>query len=549
MYGITPLNDPARLQALADTGLADIPADDVFDTVSRLTARLLGVPTGLVSIVDSERQFFAGAAGLSGDLAASRATPLSHSYCRHVVEGGVPLVVGDARLHPITRGNPAIDDYDAIAYAGYPIVTADGHTIGTVCAVDSQPREWSAADVAVLRDLARLASLVVDARVAMRSGTRPTADADAAALPPDLSRGDMARQFLRAIFENDTTGVLVLDRNGGIIRGNQVLDRLIGRRSDDLIGRPLTDIVHPDDRARSREAFSRLLGGDDSGYPHDERCARPDDRVVWGRVTASLIHGGSGRPLYALLLKQDITAEKTAQAGLQLKAAEEARMERLQALGELAAGVAHDFNNALTIITACTGMVLSQLPEDADVRVDLHDIEVAARKAAGLSQQLLQFARGQSGRRVPTDLAAVVAEMKGMLLKTVGSGIVVESHLDPSVPLILADKVSLQQILLNLVVNARDAMPGSGRVTIAVSGRDGGAVLEVTDTGAGIPPEIRDRVFEPFFTTKGDGKGTGLGLATVQRITRELGGRIAVESEPGRGTTFTISFPGAGSRA
>ena len=548
MYGITPLNDPARLQLLADVGLADVPLDDAFDIVSRASARMLGVSAGLVSIVDSERQYFAGASGLTGELAATRSTPLSHSYCRHVVETGVPLVVGDARDHPVTRGNPAITEYDAIAYAGYPIVSSAGHTIGTVCAVDSRPRAWSADDLAVLRDLARLTALIVDARASRASRTEAAEGAreSGALLPPELAREGMAREFLRAIFDNDTTGVLVLDRQGGIIRGNPALERLIGRETVNLMGQPFTELVHPDDRELSGEAFRRLLAGDDSLYPHDERCIRSDGGIVWGRVTASVIRGRNGVPVYALLLMQDITVEKNAQADLRIADADRARAERLRSLGELAAGVAHDFNNALTIITAGAGMVLSQLPEDAAVRVDLHDIEVAARKAAGLSQQLMQFARGQSGRRVPTDLAAIVAEMKGSLVKSVGANITMESRLDESAPLILADKVPLQQILLNLVLNARDAMPGRGRIGISVSGEGNRTVLRVSDTGSGIPPEIRVRLFEPFFTTKGDGKGTGLGLATVDRITRELGGEISVESEVGKGTTFTVSFPAAG---
>lgn len=155
------------------------------------------------------------------------------------------------------------------------------------------------------------------------------------------------------------------------------------------------------------------------------------------------------------------------------------------------------------------------------------------------------FARGQSGRRVPTDLSAVAAEMTSSLLKTVGARVSLKTRLDEGVPLIMADKVAIQQILLNLVVNARDAMPGGGTITIEVCTADRQAILRVSDTGSGIPPEIRDRLFEPFFTTKGEGKGTGLGLATVQRITHELRGDIALESEPGKGMTFTLTFPEA----
>jgi PAS domain S-box-containing protein len=542
MYGITALNDPARLKLLSEAGLADIRADEVFDAISTLAARLLDSPTGLVSIVDNERQHFAGATGLTGELAASRFTPLSHSYCRHVVEGGVPLVVGDARTHPMTRDNPAISDYDAIAYAGFPIVSVRGHTVGSVCAVDSQPREWSAQDIGTLKELARLAGMIIDARLALAAAESPMPHARRF---PEVESGAMAKEFLRALFDNDTTGVVVLDRDGGIMRGNDAFDRIVGRDTMDLIGVHFTELVHPEDRERSREAFARLLAGDGSAYPHDERCQLPDGSIAWGRVTASVIHDARGAAAYALLLKQDITVELAAMADRRVSDAALARADRLRALGELATGVAHDFNNALTVITACTGMVLSQLPQDADVRVDLHDIEIAARKAAGLSQQLLQFARGQVGHREPINLGAVIAEMQGALFKSVGAGIAIETKVDSAAPLILADKVALQQILLNLVINARDAMSGTGRITVSVQ-RDGDrVVLAVTDTGAGMPHAVRERIFEPFFTTKGEGKGTGLGLATVQRIMNELGGEIAVASEVGHGTTIRLRFPAA----
>lgn len=542
MYGITPINDPARNAALAEAGL-DVHSDDALDAVSRLAALVLGVPTGLVSIVDSSGQRFVGAAGLSGELEAARGTPLSHSYCKHVVESGLPLIVGDARTHPVTTGNPAIVDYTAIAYAGYPIVTGQGFILGTVCAVDEKPRQWSQRDLETLRDLARLTAALIDARAA-RSAAVPAVPGVRAEPAAPVADDAMSIRFFQAVFENRSTGVVVLDRDGGIIRGNRVFDALLGRDSADLTGRQFSEFVHPDDRATTLEAFERLRRGDAGAYPHDERCMRPDGTVVWGRVTASLIQRSGGAPHYAIMLKQDITRERAALAELRTSDAERARSERLRSLGELATGVAHDFNNSLTVITACTGMVMSQLPPDAEIQMDLHDIELAARKAAGLSQQLLRFARGASGKREPVDLGATVAEMQGMLRQSAGPANVVTVEIDPAAPPVVADKVGLQQIVLNLVVNARDALPPKGgTIRLGVTGGRDRAVLTVTDTGSGMTREVRERLFEPFFTTKGEGKGTGLGLATVLRITKEHGADISVDSQPGKGATFAISFP------
>ena len=162
------LSDPARLAALSEMALLDSPAEEAFDRLTRLAARILRAPVALVSLVDADRQFFKSAVGLSGDLAITRETPLSHSYCKHVVDRGEPLIIEDAAAHPLLRDNPAVAEYNAIAYAGIPLATPQGHVLGSFCVVDNVPRRWTGEEIEILRDLAASVMAEIELRVAIR---------------------------------------------------------------------------------------------------------------------------------------------------------------------------------------------------------------------------------------------------------------------------------------------------------------------------------------------------------------------------------------------
>ena len=228
--------------------------------------------------------------------------------------------------------------------------------------------------------------------------------------------------------------------------------------------------------------------------------------------------------------------------------------QKLEAIGTLAGGIAHDFNNLLTVISGFTQIAAGRLGKDHEAAADLKEVIDASTRAASLTHQLLAFSRKQVMQPRVLDLHATVAGMEGMLRRLIGSHIDLRVEHDESPTRIKADPSQLEQVLLNLVVNARDAMASGGILAITTrQGRDAvGArrvTLRVTDNGTGMPPEVRDRIFEPFYTTKEAGKGTGLGLATVYGIVAQSGGTIAVDSESGRGTTFTISFPSAAEHA
>ncbi|MGE0404202.1 MAG: ATP-binding protein, partial [Kofleriaceae bacterium] len=215
--------------------------------------------------------------------------------------------------------------------------------------------------------------------------------------------------------------------------------------------------------------------------------------------------------------------------------------QKLESLGLLAGGVAHDFNNILAVIGSSIGMLADVVPaSDADL---VAEIERAVRRGASLTRQLLAFSRKQVIAPVVLDVNQVVEETRKMLRRMVGEDVKLSCSLDPELHHVLMDSGALVQVMMNLAVNARDAMPLGGSLTMTTRNDGDEVLLEVTDTGCGMPPSVVDRIFEPFFTTKGLGKGTGLGLSVVHGIVEQAGGRIAVRSEVGAGTTFSIHFP------
>jgi nitrogen-specific signal transduction histidine kinase len=268
-------------------------------------------------------------------------------------------------------------------------------------------------------------------------------------------------------------------------------------------------------------------------------------------VNASIVEDAGGRPRYLLMYLRDITERKSLEDQLRLA-------QKMEAVGQLAGGIAHDFNNLLTAILGSTELLLASTDAEDQRRDDVQEIGRAAHRASALVRQLLAFSRKQVMQPRLVNLNAIVREMGGMLRRLVGERIVLRLDLDPSLGDVTADPGQLEQVLANLGVNARDAMPEGGTLTIATAnvsrmgmpgatdeGIPGGplVVLIVKDTGTGMDEHVLAHLFEPFFTTKELGRGTGLGLATVYGIVRQSGGQIQVTSRPGEGSTFTVYLP------
>ncbi|HUR94649.1 MAG TPA: PAS domain S-box protein [Gemmatimonadales bacterium] len=955
--------------------LLDSPPEESFDRLTRLAARLLGAPVALVTLAADDRVFFKSAVGLGEPWAGRRGTPLSYSFCRHVIASGAPLIVEDARRHPIVRSNPAIREMGWVAYAGVPLTTADGTTAGALCVIDALPRIWSPRDVALLEDLA--ASVVTE--IEFRTAGPRLDPVQVAQMPPSPPADPAA-----SVFDHAAVPMGLVELDGRWLRVNRALAELLGTSPAALAGCPAEASTHPADRGADREAMRLLLAGECASYGTEKRLLRdgeepvwvvstvtavpdPDggigrfhvalqdvtdrkraefelrsreeryrlasrstldalwdwdlltDRLVWDerapgafghhrtapglsagwwyerlhaddreRVVSGLhaaiargdvewtdeyrfrradgsyaqvhdraaivrdeagdairmvgavldttdrsradmlargqsrlleqiaaglaldavlervvrfteSHGGDltaavmlldpaervlrlangpslpaelraaldevaiepgaglsatvalrreqvlvadlatdevadrwrdglvahgikaawGMPLFAsdgmllgvlevharearppgaddlqlmevaghlaeiaierdrnqqavargtrlleqvldtlpigvwvlerdgrimfgnpagreiwggarytgidgfgeyrgwwadsgepiaphewaaarailkgetslnevvqietfdgvqktilnsavplrsldgtivgaMLVNQDITEQRAGQEALRRSEEQLRHAQKMEAVGQLAGGIAHDFNNLLTGILSYSELVLQELRQGDPIRADIEQIRHAGERAAALTRQLLALSRRQVLQPRVLSLNGSVTELDSMLRRMLGADVSLEVDLDPGLWHVLADPGQLEQVLVNLVVNARDALPRGGRVTIttanlqlqATNAARGNGVragdyvtLSVSDTGVGMDVPTQARIFDPFFTTKAAGKGTGLGLSTVYGIVEQSGGHIAVESAPGQGATFTIFLP------
>jgi PAS domain S-box-containing protein len=307
--------------------------------------------------------------------------------------------------------------------------------------------------------------------------------------------------------------------------------------------------VHPEDRDALLHAMARVGGGEPAKVEY--RVVRPDGTLRRVCSRGFPVRDEAGRVYRVVGTTEDITERRQLEEQLR-------QAQKMEAVGRLAGGVAHDFNNLLTAIRGHTHLVRQVTAADDAVQEDLEVIASAVDRATALTSQLLAFSRRQVLQPTTVNLNETVAETERMLRRTIGAHIELVTELDPALGAIRADPCQLSQVVLNLAVNARDAMPDGGRLLLRTSqletGEGAGIApgapmsgpwvrLEVADTGCGMDEETRARVFEPFFTTKGPGEGTGLGLSTVYGIVQQAGGWIRFHSEPGRGTTFVVGLP------
>jgi PAS domain S-box-containing protein len=358
------------------------------------------------------------------------------------------------------------------------------------------------------------------------------------------------------ILEAVPLGILVSDATGQIVFANAGGRRTFGN-----------GVVPGGGAGEVAEAYRPYVAGTDQFYPTErmplERALRgeasavddmelhQDDRVVSLSAKGAPILDTEGKVVSAVVAVIDTTERRSLEAQVR-------QASKMEAVGQLAGGVAHDFNNLLTVIMSYGAMLLDRLGPDDCNREDVEEIAAAADRAAALTRQLLAFSRKQVMQPQVMDINAVVGEVENMLRRIIGEDIELVISLDPGVATIDADPGQLQQVLMNLVVNARDAMPGGGRLQISTSNSrlsvesapgavravDGDyVVLTVSDTGTGMTREVQHRLFDPFFTTKDQGRGTGLGLSTVYGIVKQSGGEIFVHSELGEGSSFNVYFP------
>ncbi len=340
---------------------------------------------------------------------------------------------------------------------------------------------------------------------------------------------------LRAILETAVEGILSIDERGIVEAINPAAERMFGYAAPEVLGRNVSMLMpSPYEEEHDGYLAAYLATGAKKiiGIGREVQGRRRDGTVFPLHLAVSEVRFGTQRTFTGFI--RDLTEAKRLEQ-------EFLHSQKMEAVGSLAGGIAHDFNNLLMGILAYSRVTAEEL-EPGPTRAALEEIGAAANRGIALTRRLLAFSRGRTLRLEPTSIDDVVRANESMLRQVLTEDVELDFRLEAQAR-VLADPGLIKQILINLLINARDALPVGGGIRVRTRASGSEVVLEVQDDGCGMPPEVAARIFEPFFTTKAPGKGTGLGLSTVQRIVGQLSGRIELASEVGRGTTFRLVFP------
>jgi PAS domain S-box-containing protein len=375
------------------------------------------------------------------------------------------------------------------------------------------------------------------------------ADQTSALALANLALQESEDRFLRLMKGAKDYALYMLDAAGRVVSWNAGAQLIEGYSADEIVGSPLSTFYCFADQDRARQ---NLVAAASTGRAEEEGWrVRKNGSKFWASVVLSAIHDPAGALLGFAKITRDLSERKNWEDQLH-------QAQKLEAIGSLAAGVAHDFNNLLSVILSYSELLALDLKEADPMRADLREIQTAGMLAVTLTRRLLAFGRQQVLQPKMLDLCQVVAGMEVMLRRLLGEELELVVTLAPECGKVMVDPGQIEQVVMNLVINARDAMPAGGRLSITAEevvleqeyaaqhvGATAGphVLLAVSDTGIGMDEATQSHMFEPFFTTKGPGKGTGLGLATVFGIVKQSGGTIAVVSEPNRGTRFNIYLP------
>lgn len=367
-----------------------------------------------------------------------------------------------------------------------------------------------------------------------------------------------SEERFRTTFEQAAIGMSHTSLDGIILRCNKRYAEILGYTVEEVVGRSFQDFTVEEDLEVGRVALERSRSVQSRGTSFEKRYRRKDGSIVWVMLHVSPQLDGEGKLTHMTTLTQDIHARKMAEARLTEAQAQLLQANKMEAVGLLAGGVAHDFNNILGVILGYSEMLEKRMASDDPSLRYVRQIMAAQQRAQSLTRQLLAFSRKQVLHLDTLNVEEVVRDMTEMLQRLIGSNIELTVDAEADLWRIRSDRAQLEQVLMNLVINARDAMPHGGLLKISLSNQACGPEpdkrcptlkegqwvrLVVSDTGMGMDEETRQRIFEPFFTTKASGKGTGLGLSTTYGIVQQSGGCICVRSEPGRGTEFELCFP------
>ncbi len=582
------VRNAARLTALRHTALLDSPAEEAFDRLTRLVTKILHVPTALVSLIDEDRQYFKSCIGLPEPWASQRETPLSHSFCQHTINSGDPLVIVDAREHPLVYENLAIGDLNVVAYAGIPLVTASGHALGSFCAIDSQPRVWTTDEIEILKELAASVIAEIELRITTRQAQYQAAIQQLLAevsrvlvdsLECETTLQDVAQLVVPLLA--DACVIDIIEEDGS---RRHVASAALDTIQEPLMAQVLHHLatgerLHPlVEAARTGEPRWLPLATDGSStiawQPEYAQAAQAlklqSGLVVPMRArghTVGVMTFISTRPGYRyeasdLIIAQDI-AHRAALAVDNTRLYQVAR-QALQARDNMLAMVSHDLKSPLGVIKGYAHLVNRRIEQSTIsgkemLQESLSQIDQAVHKMVYLLDELLDVTHFQAGQPLVlhydrTDLVKLVRQtVQEQQSISRRHQIQIKAHVPELIG--LYDVVRMERVLINLLANAVKYSPPGGNIHVSVTTeRDSSgdwAIICVQDHGIGIPAADVPHIFQRFYRAGNVGsiKGTGIGLATVEWIVTQHGGTVTLESTEGVGTTVVLRLPHAAEHA
>jgi PAS domain S-box-containing protein len=440
MLRMTPGDEEARLAALRSYAVLDTPPERAFDDLTRLAALVCATPTALVTLIDDRRQWFKSRFNF-----VAEETDRAIAFCTHTIETREPMVVRDALGDPRFAHNPLVTEPPHIRfYAGVPLVMRGGHAFGTLAVIDYQPRELAAEQLAGLTTIAQQVVAQLELRQHLAEQLR-------------LNREGAERFEVVARATNDAVWDWDLVTNN--IWWNEGMRTLFGYPPDKVPTiHTWTEYLHPDDAARVTESLYGAIRSGNQQWRDSYRFLRHDGTYADILDRGYVIHAADGTPIRMIGAMLDVTERRRLEDQLR-------QAQKMDALGQLSGGVAHDFNNLLTVIQV-NAALLARASRDRNVREHTNAITEATERAAALTRQLLMVSRKQIMQQRPVDMNVVVANLTRMLRRILGEDITLVAQCQPGLPVAAADINLLEQVILNLVVNARDAMPRGGQLTI-----------------------------------------------------------------------------------
>ena len=556
-----PPDEDQRLEALREYRVLDTPPEAALDELTLLASQVCQTPMAIISLLDETRQWFKSRVGLdvthtSRDLA----------FCAHTILSKDRMMeVEDAHTDPRFSDNALVtgDPYIRF-YAGAPLIALDGHALGTLSVLDRKPRTLSDEQRKALQILSRhvvtqlelhrkndqlaKAEQEKDRLLALAEKSR---NALLSVLEDEQQRGKELRESearFRRLVDSNAQGVMFFHTDGEIIEANDAFLNMTGYTREELEARHLNWIcMTPPEFAEHDRRAMEEIAATGTCSPYEKEFLRKDGSSVPALIGAAAFED---HPDEGVCFAVDLTERKKLERQF-------LRSQRMESIGTLAGGIAHDLNNVLSpIMMSLEVLKMKSLdPGDQDL---LDVLSASAERGADMVRQVLSFARGVEGRRMEVQVKHIVRDIEKIANDTFLKHIRIRTILPHGLWTVLGDPTQLHQVLLNLCVNARDAMPTGGKLTVSAGNTTLDAhyagmnpeakagpyvLIQVEDSGTGIPPAVIEKIFDPFFTTKEVGKGTGLGLSTTLAIVRSHGGFIRVESEQGKGTAFKVYLP------